>query len=318
VRQGGTLVAGPWLSEVGFEVLYWLPFLAWVAERHDVAPERLIAISRGGAGVWYKGLAGTYADVFERWTPDDLKRAQHERATSATRSQKQLAPTPGERELLRELLADRGVDPDAATLIHPSAVYLGFKGFWDGWRGIDTVRRRTRNLVLPSPPTDAAFGLPSDYVAVKIYFSDCFPDTAANRASAARVVQELAAEVDVVLLATGLDLDDHAELSESGASRVRDLSSAMLPETNLAVQTSIIAGARGFVGTYGGFSYLAPFLGVPSLSFYTEENFVPGHLEVMRRALIDLQRSRPAADFTARRLEGLDIRTAASRWAVVG
>ena len=31
---------------------------------------------------------------------------------------------------------------------------------------------------------------------------------------------------------------------------------------NLAVQTALVAGASAFVGTYGGFSYLAPFLGV--------------------------------------------------------
>src|SRR5581483_199721 len=30
VSRGRTLVVGPWLSEVGFETLYWLPFLHWV------------------------------------------------------------------------------------------------------------------------------------------------------------------------------------------------------------------------------------------------------------------------------------------------
>ncbi len=36
----------------------------------------------------------------------------------------------------------------------------------------------------------------------------------------------------------------------------------MTPERNLAVQTAVIARARAFVGTYGGYSYLAPFCGV--------------------------------------------------------
>ena len=30
VAGGGPIIAGPWLSEVGYEVLYWVPFLRWV------------------------------------------------------------------------------------------------------------------------------------------------------------------------------------------------------------------------------------------------------------------------------------------------
>ncbi len=49
---------------------------------------------------------------------------------------------------------------------------------------------------------------------------------------------------------------------------------------NLAVQTAVIARARAFVGTYGGYSYLAPFCGVPSLAFYSEPTFKVHHLQV--------------------------------------
>ena len=45
------IVAGPWLGEVGFELLYWVPFLRWFAERFAVAPERLLVVSRGGTAV---------------------------------------------------------------------------------------------------------------------------------------------------------------------------------------------------------------------------------------------------------------------------
>src|SRR5687768_4234007 len=44
----GPLIVGPWTSEVGYEALYWLPFLAWAADRYGVRPERLVALSRGG------------------------------------------------------------------------------------------------------------------------------------------------------------------------------------------------------------------------------------------------------------------------------
>jgi ADP-heptose:LPS heptosyltransferase len=54
-----------------------------------------------------------------------------------------------------------------------------------------------------------------------------------------------------------------------------------VPERNLEVQTAIISRARALVGTYGGLTYLAPFYGVPSIGFYTNEaELVPAHLDV--------------------------------------
>jgi hypothetical protein len=58
----------------------------------------------------------------------------------------------------------------------------------------------------------------------------------------------------------------------------------MTPEGNLAVQTAVIAGARAFVGTYGGYSYLAPLYGVRSLAFYSDPDaFFAHHLDFARR-----------------------------------
>ena len=47
------IVVGPWLSEVGFELLYWIPFLNWVKTYRPFDPERMVVVSRGGAGIWY-------------------------------------------------------------------------------------------------------------------------------------------------------------------------------------------------------------------------------------------------------------------------
>ena len=54
----------------------------------------------------------------------------------------------------------------------------------------------------------------------------------------------------------------------------------MHPSTNLGVQTAIIANARAFVGTYGGYAYLAPFFGVHSTSFYSRTTFKRHHLDL--------------------------------------
>ena len=55
----------------------------------------------------------------------------------------------------------------------------------------------------------------------------------------------------------------------------------MTPQRNLDLQTRIIANARAFVGTYGGLAYVAPFYGVPSVGFYSQESdLMSAHLDV--------------------------------------
>jgi hypothetical protein len=50
-----------------------------------------------------------------------------------------------------------------------------------------------------------------------------------------------------------------------------------------------VAGARAFVGTYGGFSYLAPFLGVSASAYYSHEpGFSARHLLMARSALASI------------------------------
>ena len=41
VSGSDPIVVGPWLSEVGYEVLYWVPFVRWVQSQFRLPPERL-------------------------------------------------------------------------------------------------------------------------------------------------------------------------------------------------------------------------------------------------------------------------------------
>ena len=69
--------------------------------------------------------------------------------------------------------------------------------------------------------------------------------------------------------------DDCARLG-AGLAREHDES----PRRQLAV----VGHARAFVGTYGGFSYLAPFVGVDTIAFYSHvTGFRFDHLEVAKR-----------------------------------
>lgn len=276
------IVAGPWFGEVGFELLYWAPFLAWFAERYRVAPERIIVVSRGGVRDWYRPFAGGYRDLFDVLSPEEFRRG-HDARVRANGEQKQTQLLPFERDVLGRL------DLNASErVLHPSLMYRLFRPYW--WGHVDErwVHRFTRYRQLRHTP-DTATAVPGlspsgDYAAVKFYFSDSFPATETNRAFVRRALAALAARGPVVSLTTGLDLDDHGgDLADAPGLEV--LPPGIDPRINLAVQSAIVAGATAFAGTYGGFAYLAPFYGVPATAYYDAERFSPRHLSMMQSAL---------------------------------
>ena len=63
-------------------------------------------------------------------------------------------------------------------------------------------------------------------------------------------------------------VDDHAPC-EPDIAAMQGIRHLLAPHSNLLVQSAVVAGARRFVGTYGGFAYLAPLCGVPAVSYYT-------------------------------------------------
>jgi len=277
---GNTIVAGPWLGEVGFELLYWLPFLRWFAARFHVAPERLLIVSRGGTASWYRPFASGYRETFDYLTPEEFRRRHDERVT-ANGEQKQTQVLAFERELLRELTTD----VHDRSMLHPSSMYALFNPFWWGHVDESWVHAHAAYARL-APDAAAPFVRPDrPYTAVKFYFNDCFPDTPSNRAFVRRTLQALSERGPVVSLATNLRLDDHAS-HDAESFGVRTLPHDMHPRDNLALQTAMVAGASAFVGTYGGFSYLAPFLGVRSTAYLSDaDGYSARHLLMARSAL---------------------------------
>ena len=255
-RRPGRILVGPWLSEVGFEVLYWIPLLNWAARRYGIERERMVALTRGGAGEWYSDLCERAIDVFEFHSPEEI-RAFHERRAAETRSLKQLSIHDYDEELIERARARLG--GEQITVLHPSLMYNLLRAFWARRRPISFVERHAVFEPMPAVTVDEATArsiaaLPEDYVAVKAYFSSCFPDNPANRQFVSDLLARLARQTNVVLLSTRIRVDDHADFEEEPeCENVHSTHQLMTPRDNLAVQTRLIAGARALLTTYGGF-----------------------------------------------------------------
>jgi hypothetical protein len=273
--EGKPIVAGPWTSEVGFELLYWIPFLRWFTATFAVERERITVVSRGGVASWYDEVAHEYVELFEHVSPLDV-RAWREQRLEARGSEKHVRRDATEEGLLRSA----GVLEADAEWLHPSLMYRLLNPVWAWGAPLELVLRHTRHARLPEAPRAAAEVEPP-YVAVKAYFSRCLPETGENRMRLTQLVDDLAQHHRVVLLHTGLSADDHSELAPG--LNVVDASELLEPATNLGVQTALVRGAEQFVATYGGFSYLGPLVGTPTVAVYSAPAFSRNHLEVMER-----------------------------------
>jgi hypothetical protein len=227
--------------------------------------------------------ADGYRDVLDYVTPEEYK-AQHDARVRDIGEQKQTRITPWERELVAT--ASAGTHAAGAQLLHPEMMYRVLRPFW--WGHLDETWVHRHALYRPLPVPDPPAGLPPSYIAVKFYFNECFPASDRNQAFARQVVASLAKEHAVVSLATGVALDDHSgyDIGAAAAFNVADVSA---PSRNLQLQSAIVARATAFVGTYGGFAYLAPFCGVRSLAYYDDpDGFSMSHLRMARSALARL------------------------------
>jgi hypothetical protein len=281
-KARGDIMVGPWLSEVGFELLYWIPFLTWAIDDFQIDPSRLVAVSRGGVASWYGNICRHYVDLFDLYTVDEYREANETRWQAAG-NQKQYEIGAFDKTIAARVAERRGTP--VAGILHPSIMYRLLRFFWYEKAPVSLLHKHTSFRPLPKPALPAdRWGLPDRYTAVRFYFRPSFPDTPENRALVQEVVHRLAEDGPVVLLNPGLRLDDHADVDVAAAANVYQIDHAMTPRDNLAVQTAIIAGADALVGTYGGLSYLGPYLGVPTVGLYSHgPELVPAHLDITWR-----------------------------------
>jgi glycosyltransferase involved in cell wall biosynthesis len=280
-KTEGPILIGPWMGEVGFELLYWIPFLNWALKYYQLDGRRLIVVSRGGARHWYRHLSHEYLDIFDLYSMDEYRRANEERWGEAGH-QKQYTVEAMDRDVVAR--AKRALGLERVELLHPSLMYRLLRFYWFEKAGVGLLTQHTEyRRLAPIVPSPALNTLPREYIAARFYFRPSFPDTPENRQFAAGVIRSISRETPVVLLNTGLKLDEHDDLNVPGAG-IYHVDRLMTPERNLEIQTEIISRARGFVGTYGGLSYVGPFYGVPSVGFYsTESELIPAHLDVSWR-----------------------------------
>ena len=272
--SGRPVVIGPWTGEVGFELLYWIPFIEWLRARWQLSPDRELIVSRGGVAAWYRQSADRYVDILSLFSADDF------RVSVAEEKRKHRRPGAFDERITEAVVRQRGLGD--IDILHPGLMFRAFAPYWSDEAGYALIDQCTRPQLLERSAEKLRTPLPADYVAVRFYFSECFPATPENRQFARNVVSSLADRATVVMLNPGFAVDEHTDWIPDSRSII-SISEGLAPERNLGVQSAVIAGARAFVGTYGGYSYLAPLYKVPAVAFYSRQTFKLHHLHAAQR-----------------------------------
>jgi hypothetical protein len=280
VSGSDPIVVGPWLSEVGYEVLYWVPFVRWVQAQFHIPHERLVVVTRGGASAWYADVTANAVELFDLMSPDDYAAGNAQRSADDRGTLKQFGVSRMDQRIVDDV--QRRIGARSIRVLHPSFLYRLFHQFWLGHRPPSFLERRTRYQRLAAPAVGLP-ALPAQFVAVKFYSAASLPPTDAVRRALHAMIIALAERTDVVLLDTGLALDDHQDYSFDVAARIHSVREALKPRDNLAVQTAIISRASSFVGTCGALAWLAPMLGIDTTAVFADDRFLHGHLQVARR-----------------------------------
>jgi hypothetical protein len=294
------IIVGPWLAEVGYEVLYWIPFLRWFVDAHGIPRDRVIAVSRGGLETLYGDVAGRYVDIFDLMTPAQLAASNARRQEDSEGGGRKQT---GSSELEGALLAGvmRHLSLPEVGVCSPANLFQMFRNVWHGNLPVDVLTTHTRYITKPLD-APALPGIPDDFIAVKLYAGPALSTADATRAAARALVEQAARVAPVVLLETELGLDEHRDFDLRGLTNVTSAGALMQPRTNLGVQLSLIARSRFFLGTCGGLAWVAPFLGVPTVAVCDSDDAIALHLLVARQA----GRAAGAAGFSL-----LDLRAAA-------
>jgi hypothetical protein len=306
VSGSDPIIVGPWLSEVGYEVLYWVPFVRWVQSQFRIAPGRLVVVTRGGAASWYSDISTNAVELFDLMSPEEYAAGNAQRSVEDRGTLKQFGVSSMDQRIVADVERRLGVSD--VRVLHPSLLYQLFHQYWLGHRPPSFLEKRTRYRRIAAPDV-ALPPLPDAFVAVKFYTAASLPPTDTVRRALQSIVLGLVERTDVVMLDTGLALDDHEDYSFAVASRIHSVRESLQPRDNLAVQTAIISRASSFVGTCGALAWLAPMLGVDTTAVLADARFLHGHLQVARRVyqVIDGGRFSPL-DISAFEQLGLPMR----------
>ena len=252
---------GPFVGEVGYELLYWRGFVAASIDRLGLHPADVGVISRGGVRGWYSSMVSNYSDLYSIGGEALVQDLQTDTYPIAFDHRHKSLVTM--------------INGSRRYWIHPNLMHQAiaeFKSFPERLSRLENVIAHrpitSEDLLLANPEVARTWSvilrkLPKEFVTVKFYSGSNLNNTKyVDRIT--RTLIALARDVPLIGLGMTVTTGSHSDWT-SKFPGVQHVLGAIDPSINLGIQSLLISHSMGFLGTYGGFSYLPLYLRVPSL-----------------------------------------------------
>jgi hypothetical protein len=263
VGEYDNVIVGPWFSELGFELLYWVPFINSLSTENTFANKNVVTISRGGVEDLYDFLPSKHLNLLEYFSQTDWSDFTS-KVWQELGGLKQSKLVMREVKMLKNLnIQFAGKENSKTLVLHPSLMFTMFRPFWrnKNWSA-DLI---AKHLVFPN------FEIPEakNYGSVKIYSR---PSLQINVDTTKKIGEFLKSEkVDLKIITSDSYKDDHevfvfSDLENAKLIPINDY------ENNLKLQLDIIRSSSVCYTTYGGLSYYPLYFGKKSIGFYTDSS----------------------------------------------
>jgi hypothetical protein len=295
------IIIGPWMSEIGFELLYWIPLLQ---KKYNFENKKIIVISRGGVSHWYSNLkVYKYLNVQELIKDDDFK--DFIRVKAQIGEQKQTNVENLESKIYEIVMKKFSISAEECKILHPRIMYNYFRPYWNGSSKMNFSALQ-KNITLDYPKKLNMKIDIKNFVVCKLYSSSILymeNDKEKYLQKISLLMNIINQRYKIVFLNYNSG-DDHKLILPSFDEKLKlkeryyldDLFEEVDKDNNLEIQNFLVSRSEFFFGTYGGFSYL------PS---YYQKNSIT--LKNNNQKLID--RHQPVFDASKKnKLEIIDLK----------
>jgi hypothetical protein len=270
---------GPFTGEVGYELLYWRGFIGACQEQLGLGPDEIGVISRGGVNGWYSKLASNYLDLYSIGGASLVGELQTDLYPIAfdRRHKSLVAVAKGSRRYwihprhLHQAIAEFKARPERLEKMQTVVSHLPISK--------DHLLNASPELLLAW--RSIAKSLPRQYLTVKVYTGSNL-NNPRHLNHITETLQTLGTQIPLVGLGRTVTTDSHADWTADLKSVAQPMQ-YVDPSINLGIQSLLIAHSTGFIGTYGGFSYLPLYLQVPTLALKDGGTFQKPAHEVMEK-----------------------------------
>jgi hypothetical protein len=267
------LVLAPWLGEIGYEILYWIPFLNRMVESGAIHKSQLTVVSRGGVREWYKGISENYVEIYEYFTPEELNNLKSERYEKAGTQKLIGQDNSVEDKILARITRETSL---SKNIYYPSEFFNAMHPLFSRLGKAAPFRMASDMLLhkqIGSSESNLKQLVPSGkYICVNLYLRPSFSPSPTEYAILVASIDTLARKLGatVIELNSGDGLDPEHENISGNTNWINSQSIYKSnPSNNLEWQSALISSSMLYIGTYGGPSYIPLLYNVSTIALYS-------------------------------------------------